>query len=408
MQNETSYPQLNTIQLVALVVGLVGLLALGVGAALDLKHFFQSYLFGYMFALAPGLGCLIWMMIHHLTGGTWGISIRRMLEAGALSLGLMALLFIPIALSVMGFFGEEAAHALYHWNDPATWADPDAFTFDPIIAFKVPYLNAPFYVVRAVIYFLLWIGLALLYRNWSLQQDKTGNQAFTARMKAISGVGLVIFVLTVTLMSVDWVMSIDVHWFSTMYGVLYIVGQSLFAMALMIVMMAILINYKPFDGLVGTKQVHDLGKFLFALTALWAYVNYGQYIIIWSGDIAEFTPWFVRRANGGWVGFSLALIIFHFFVPFFVLLSRRTKQTIPRLVLVAAFMILMRLLDMAFLVLPEFRETVLGIMWMDLVAPFGFFGIWLALFLWIIKRQPLLPPNDPNTERLLIGGGGHH
>ncbi|MCG8351096.1 MAG: hypothetical protein MI924_25280 [Chloroflexales bacterium] len=398
MNRAETNSQLNAFQLMALVVGVIGIALLALGFFLSAEQFFQSYLFGYLFCLSLPLGCFGLMLLQHLTGGTWGLATRRLLEAGAMTLPVMGLLFIPIALSVTGVYGQEGI--LYHWSNPEALEDP-------FIAHKAPYLNSQFFILRAVIYFVIWAGIAFLIRRWSLEQDQTGNPKLPARMRVLSGLGVIFFVVTVTLAMTDWGMSLDPHWFSTMYGPMFMVGEGLITLAFMIVMMRLLLNTEPMAGVVSTKQVHDVGKLMLAFTVLWAYVSFSQYLIIWSGNVAEFTPWYVRRAEGGWEWFPIVLIIFHFFLPFFLLLSRRRKKNVALLGSVAIFIIFMRLVDMSWLILPEFHETVIAVSWTDLVAPLGLLGLWITIFLWIVKRRPLLPYNDPGMVDFAIGGGHH-
>ncbi len=404
----TVNPQLNTLQMVALVIGVIGAALLGLGAFLNFEQFLESYLFGFLVALSVPLGCLGLLLLQHLTGGGWGIAVRRLLEAGAITLLFMALLFVPIGLAVAGVFGEGV---LYHWTDAALWTagSPE---FDPIVAHKLPYLNSQAFLIRSAAYFVIWIGLAFLLRSWSLEQDRTGNPGLAIRMRMLSGVGVALLVLTVSFSAFDWGMSLDPHWFSTIYGVIFMINDGLFTLGFLILMMRLLIDREPMAGVVATKQVHDLGKLLLGFTVLWAYVSFSQYVIIWSGNVAEFTPWYIRRTSGGWEWFTVALILFQFFVPFFLLLSRRRKRNLSMLVSVAVWLIVMRFVDLSWVILPEFHETVLAVSWMDFAAPLGMLGLWVALFLGVLKRQPLLPENAPGIDDMraahAVHAGGHH
>ncbi len=399
MNQSVTYPKLNQFQTVSLIVGIIGVVLLGLGAMLDIEQFFRSYLFGYLFALSIPLGSLVWMMIHHVTGGGWGVAVRRIFESSAMTLPIMALLFIPVILATWGGFGEQGL--LYEWSSP------EIVEGDPIIAHKQLYMNPQAFLIRAIIYFVIWAGLALLLRSWSLSQDRTGNPALATRMRGLSGVGIVLFVLATTFAMFDWGMSLDPHWFSSMYGVLYMIGDGLITLAFTVTILSMLINHEPLSEYVSTKEIHDLGKLMFGFTVLWAYVSYGQYIIIWSGDVAEFTPWYAHRTQNGWQWVAVTLMGLHFFLPFLVLLSRKIKQNLRTLVPIAIWMIVMRLIDMSWLILPEFHESVAGIHWMDIAAPLGMAGIWCAIFIWILKSRPLLPMNDPNMEALILRGGHH-
>lgn len=389
-------PQLNRIQLIALAVGVVGVALSVVGATTDLKQFYHSYLFAYLFWLAFALGSFAFMMIHHLSGGAWGIVIRRPLEAATMTLPLMALLFIPILITVLGDMAP--AHYLYKWADPAYVAK------DPIVQAKEPYLNPGFFVLRAIVFFAIWIGWAFLISIWSREQDRTGNPKFTQWMRLLSGPGLVLYVLTMTFAITDWVMSLDTHWFSWILGVIFMIGQGLATLAFLVLLLALLAEREPLSSVISQRVVHDIGKLMFAFVVLWAYVSFSQYIIIWSSNVAEFTPWYIRRSSPGWELVSLALIAFHFWAPFLILLSRRLKRNVKALALVALFILVMRYVDLFWLIAPEFQDT-FSIHWLDFIIPAGIGGVWLALFIWLLKRRPFLPVNDPAyTEALLHHG----
>lgn len=379
---------LNVVQVTALGVGLVGLALCALGASIDLKQFYHSYLFGYMYVLGFGLGSLALMMIHHLAGGGWGLILRRILESAAMTLPLMALFFIPILLTVFGDMATE--QYLYKWADPSYVAG------DEIIQEKAAYLNPQFFAIRAGIYFFIWIVWAVLICKFSLDQDRTNNPALAARMRWLSGSGIVLYVLTMTFASVDWVMSLNAHWFSSIYGVIFMVSQGLSTLALMIVMLALLSNREPLSEVITPKYIHDIGKLMFGFVILWAYMSFSQYIIQWSGDLAEEVPYYITRSSGGWQLVVWALMLFHFFVPFFVLLSRRLKRSVSTLVWIALFLILIRLVDLYWMIEPFFAETISGFNWLSIAAPLGIGGIWVALFLALLKRRPILSVNDPN------------
>ncbi len=394
MNQTIKSPQLNLVQLVALGVGVVGLVLAAAGAAINLEQFYQSYLFGYMFVLAFALGSLAFMMIHHLSGGAWGLAIRRMLESATLTMPFMALLFIPIGLTVFGDLATQ--HYLYEWADPAVVAQ------DPILQAKQVYLNPNFFIIRAIIYFTIWISWSLLICKWSSDQDRTGDLGAARWMRRFSGPGLVLYVLTMTFAVTDWIMSLSPTWFSSIFGVIFMVGQGLSTLALMVILLALLAHREPLASFVQTKHIHDIGKLLFGFVILWAYVSFAQYVIQWSGDLAEETPWYLVRSSGGWQVIVWALMLFHFFVPFFILLSRRLKRNVQSLMIVALFLIVMRLVDLFWIIVPEF-ET--GFSWLYLVMPLGMGGLWLALFLGILKRRPILPVNDPNFEEAFLHHG---
>ncbi len=395
MNQPVRSPQLNLLQVAALGIGLVGVVLIAMGALLDTRQFYHSYLYGFMFVLAFSLGSLAFSMINHLGGGGWGLATRRILESASLTLPFVALLFVPIALTVTGDMASQ--HYLYEWADPAVVAA------DPILQAKQIYLNPQGFLIRAVIYFAIWIIWSFTLSRFSLAQDRTANPRLAQRMRAMSGAGIVLYVITMTLAATDWVMSLDPHWVSTMFGVIFMIGQGVATLALGLIVLSMISNRAPMEGVVKNKHIHDNGKLLFGFVILWAYVSFAQYVIIWSGDVAEFVPWYIRRSQGEWQIIAWVLMLFHFFVPFFILLSRKLKKSINALAVVALFLIFMRLVDLFYLIKPEFNST-LSIHWMDVVVPLGLGGIWLALFIWLLKRRPLLPVNDPNFQEAF----GHH
>jgi hypothetical protein len=396
-------PQLSRVQTIGLVVGVVGIILLVVGFFANGdggEEFLRGYLYGYYYVMSLPIGCLGALMVYHLASGTWGFTIRRMLEAGAMTWPIMGVLFIPIALGAFNFFGHE--EWLYHW------ADPDVVATDPIIKHKEPWLNPPFFVGRAVIYFVVFSTIAFLLRTWSLAQDRTGDPKYTKRMHILSGVGVAVFVIGITFLAFDWTMSLDPHWFSTIYGAHYMVSSVLLTLSFMVVMLAQIHNTDGFREFFTTRAIHDIGKFMYAFTIIWTYMSYGQYVIIWSGDIAEFTPWYLHRTTGGWEYFVYALIVLSFFLPFFALLSRRNKQNIRTLSLIAGFIMFVRLVDVTWIVLPNFHETIFGTYWwIDLAAPLGLLGLWVGLFVWNLQRAPIVALNDPNYADMLMNKGHH-
>jgi hypothetical protein len=392
--------EIGRVQQVALVVGLVGLVLLVVGFFVNHEQFFRSYLFGYIFWVGIALGCLAVLMLQHLTGGAWGLVIRRVLESGTRTIPLMLLLFVPLALGLT---------SLYEWTHTAPPGDA-------VLRHKQTYLNIPFFLGRAALYFAIWLGLAYFLNKWSREQDRTAERSFAKRMQKISGPGLVILILTVTFASVDWVMSLDVHWFSTIFGLLFVAAWGVSCFSFVIAVLALLANRKPMEDVVGPPHFHDLGKLLLALVMLWAYFDFSQYLIIWSGNIPEETRWFLYRTTGGWGVIAILVIIFHFGLPFLLLLSRDLKRNARRLALVAGVVLLMRLIDLFWLIAPRPPATgtpinhgQLSVSWMDFVAPIGVGGIWLWFFIWQLGKRPLVPFNDPHLEEAIARGqhGGH-
>lgn len=373
----------------ALIVGGVGLLLAILGAVFDLGQFFRAYLFAYLFWLGITLGSLAWLLIFHLTGGAWGVSMRRVLEANMLLTILMALLLIPL------FFGLPLLYP---------WARPEVVVGDALLQHKFPYLNVPFFIVRAIGYFVIWIGVALLLRRWSRQQEAAtepdAREAVETRLRQFGGPGVVLYGLTMTFAAFDWTMSLEPHWFSSIYGVMIIAGQVLTAMAFAIVVLAWLTPRTVLAQFMTDQHFNDLGNFLLATTLFWMYIAFSQFLIIWSGNLPEEVVWYIARLEGGWVWVALFLLLFHFALPFAVLLSARLKQRAERLATVAGILLVADLVHLYWLVEPAFHPGDFTLNWLALVTPFAIGGLWLYVFLWWFRRRPLLPPHTEAIRTL--------
>jgi hypothetical protein len=377
---ESLRQQFKRIQLFSLVAGIAGLLLCGYGASISTAQFFQSYLFGYLFWIGIALGSLALVALHHLVGGGWGFTIQRVLEAITKTLPLMIVFFIPF------FFGMKELYL---------WARPEAVAADEILQHKALYLNTTFFWIRAAAYFAIWTVFIFLMNKWSREQDRTGEPATTRRMQMLGGPALLVYVLTVTFASVDWVMSLDPHWFSTIYGIIFAVAQGLASLAFSIIIVAALASQKPLSEHVTSKQFHDLGTLLLAFVMLWAYVAFSQFLIIWSGNLPEEIPWYIQRTHGGWGVIGALLVILHFALPFVLLLMRSVKRRANVLIKVAVLIVIMRLVDLFWIVAPNFHPESFSIHWLDIAAPLGIGGIWIAVFLRQLQALPLLPMNDP-------------
>ena len=290
--------------------------------------------------LGVALGSMALVMIQHLTGGAWGV-FRRVFEASSRTLPLLAILFLPIALG-MG--------TLY------PWAHADHVLADEVLRHKAPYLNSAFFLIRAFIYFAGWIGIAWTLTRWSRRQDQ-GETAVNLRLQRLSGAGLVFYALSITLAGVDWIMSINPHWYSTLFGFLMVGGQGLSALAFTIVASTLLSRHAPMSELVKPHHFHDLGKLSLAFVMLWAYFNFSQFLLTYAANLVEEIPYFIARMSHGWQYVVLFLIVFHFAVPFLLLLSRDLKRASSRLVVVAMWILFMRFVDIFMLVSPDSRRA---------------------------------------------------
>ena len=358
--NEAVRSSISSVQKQSLIVGAGTLLLCAAAGFYSPTQFFRSYLFGYIFWLGVALGSIAMLMLHHLVGGGWGFAIRRMLESGTRTFLLLAGLSLPL------FFGLRH---LYLWADPAKAHASEA------VAHKALYLNVPFFILRTAVFFAAWIALAHFLNKWSREQDETGSPDLTRRLQNLSGPGLIVYGLTVTFTSFDWVMSLEPAWGSTVYGMIFIVTQSLSAISLAIIACMFLAKFKPMSEVISPLALNDLGNLLLTFTMLWAYLSFSQYLIIWSGNLPEEITWYLARATGDWAWVAVMLIVFHFAVPFLVLLNRFVKQRIRMLAAVAAWMIIMSVVDLFWLMTPAYNRTGPKFEWMDGLAVVGIGGI---------------------------------
>jgi hypothetical protein len=380
----------------ALIVGVIGIAVCVAGAVFNLDQFWKSYLLGYVFWAGIALGCLAILMLQHMSGGAWGLVIRRLLEAATRTFPLLAVMFVPVAFGV---------RSIYIWAQPVALDAPEALKH--ALAHKAPYLNVPFFLARAVFYFAVWNLMAYFLSKWSLEQDRTGHRPITSKLQALSAPGLILYGFTVTFASIDWLMSLEPQWFSTMYGILVMGGQGLSAMAFIIAVVVLLARFKPLSEVIKPRHLHDLGKLMLAFLMLWAYFSFSQFLIIWSGNLPEEIPWYVRRLQSSWKWVGLSLVVLQFALPFALLLSRDLKRNARRLVVVAIAIIVMRFVDLIWMTGPEFHAGAFRIHWMDVIMPIGLGGLWLAFFAYQLKARPLLPVGDPELEQMLAHSGGH-
>jgi hypothetical protein len=373
----------------ALVVGVGSLLLGGLGWWLNPAQFFHSYLVAYLFWLGIALGCLAVVMLRHLVRGVWGIVIQRLLESATRTLPLMALLFVPL---------------LFGLGDLYTWAQPATVASDELLQHKMPYLNVPFFLLRLIGYFVVWITVAYFLNRWSLQHDRIPDRVtgrpLRRRLQLLSGPGLVLYAITITFAAVDWVMSLEPYWFSTIYGMIFIVGQGLMALAFATVAVAFLAAFEPFREVLTPAHWHDLGNLLLAFVMLWAYMAFSQFLIIWSGNLTEEIPWYLHRIQGGWEWVGLLLLVFHFALPFLLLLSRDAKRQARILATVAGSLLLMQWVELLWLVMPALHPSALTFHWLDVTIPIGIGGVWLAVFVWHLQRRPLLPLHEPRLQEV--------
>ncbi|HSC77433.1 MAG TPA: hypothetical protein VLB32_02620 [Candidatus Acidoferrales bacterium] len=384
-------PELDRLQKAALIAGGVAAVLCVVGAVMTPHQFYRSYLVGFLFWTGISLGCFAVLLLHHIFGAAWGFVVQRTLEAGTRTLPLMAVLFLPLLLGM---------HALYEWTHAEVVAG------DPVLQQKSVYLNTGFFVGRAVFYFLVWIGIATLLNRWSQQLDASGAPELAARLSNSGPPGLLLYGFTVTFATVDWVMSVDPHWYSTIFALIFIAGQVLSTIAFAILMTRLLGERPPLAGVLRPAHLHDLGNLMFAFTMIWAYVSFSQFLIIWSGNLPETITWYKARSEGGWQWVAVGLFLFSFALPFVILLSRWVKQRARLLARVAAWVLFMRLVELFWIVQPSFRPN-LSLHWLDVAAPIAVGGFWLAFYIRQLKSRPLLPERDPRMHEAFADVHAH-
>ncbi len=371
-------------QRIAGVIGVIGLVLSAIGFVADRHQFFQSWLYGSLFWTGISIGSLGLYLLHNVVGGNWGAIIRRFLEAGAKNIPFSGILLAPI------LFGMPALYS---------WARPEA-AHDPIVAHKFPYLNTGFFSIRFVGYFLIWTFFAYRLSSRTDLQDKTGDPGIQEKMRAFSSPSLLVFVLCATFGFFDWVMSLEPDWYSTIYGLMFIIGQVLATLAFCLVLLVRSSEETPFREHLNTPLYHDLGNLMLAFTMLWAYLSFSQFLIIWAGNLPDEIPWYLRRFTNGWGYVAWTVSVFHFCVPFFLLLQRFVKKDPRLLYTICLYMFAMRALDMFWLIEPPIRP-VLSLHWMDVTSLAGVGGAWLYLFFRTLKARPLLPLHDARLEKMV-------
>jgi hypothetical protein len=370
-----------------MIAGVLGVVLAVAGLFMSgLDRFYQAYLVAYTFWMGVILGSMALLMVQHLSGGVWGIVLRRPFEAAVRTLPIMTALFLPIVLGM---------HSIYEWSH-AGITDTD-----PVIAAKALYLNTPFFIARQVIYFAAWNLICHLLTRWSAEHDRTGDPALLAKLSRLSGAGLVIYFITVTFAMVDWTMSVNPHWFSTIWGMLYIGGQGLSAFAFGICVLVLLAQTAPLNRVLTSHHFHDLGKFLFAFLMLWAYLSFSQFLIIWSANIPEEIPHYLTRWENTWKFLSIFIVVGHFIVPYALLLSRDIKRNAGKLRVIATWILCARVAEYYWHVAPELHRDGFTMSLLDVALPLALGGLFISLFVSQLGARALLPVNDPALQKAL-------
>lgn len=375
-----------------LALGIIFGVASVIGGFLSPHDFFRSYLMGYLFWLGVALGAHGIVMMQYLTAGAWGVMTRRPLECATRTLPLLAVLFIPIACGLP---------QLYDWAHPALVHNEYA------LQHRASYMNSTMFILRAVVYFFVWLLISYLLNKWSAQQDDAAGAQINVlekRMAKLSAPGLILFVFTVTFATVDWAQSLETHWYSTIWGFLWVARWGLTGFAFAIIVMALLSRWEPLASRMHPAHFHDLGKLLLCFVMVWAYFAFSQLVIVWSGNLTGEIPWYLVRLGTSWGWLGVLLILFEFIVPFLLLLSRPLKRNVYALCGVVGIILIMRCIDMMWIVMPDYYRKGFVITWMNFIVPLAIGCLWLAAYVWHLRNRPLLPLQAPNLERALHHG----
>jgi hypothetical protein len=378
-------PIIKTIGQRSLIVGAIFAVVVIIGAFFQPDQFYRAYVVNFMDWLGVALGSMALLMLRHLTKGGWGMIIRRTLGAAMRTLPLMTILFIPILFGL---------HRLYPWT-----ADTATLKAKGLLSLSQSYLNPTGFVIRAIIYFLIWNGISYFLSKWSAEQDHPPVRK-SDHFKKLSAPGLILYAFTISFAAIDWVMSMDPKWISTIYGLIFLAGQGLSAICFAVVAERILSRYRPMRDLLKQDFVHDHGKLMLTFVMLWAYFSFSQWLIIWAGNLPDEISFYTRRLFGGWQYVGLFLVIFHFALPFLFLLSRPFKREIDRLAWLAAWLLVAHYVDLFWYVQADFSKT-FTVSWFDIVLPFAMGGIWLAYFFRNLYTRPLVPAYDLFASEVL-------
>jgi hypothetical protein len=376
----------NRIPTIGAVCAVLGTVACAILGAANPKQFFFSWLVSFLFFLSLALGALFFVLIQYAAQGGWGIVLRRIGETIFAMLPVMAALFLPLLLGL---------------DDLYSWAVPGAAEHDALLRWKAPYLNVPFFVIRAALYFGIWSSIALLYYRRSRRQDVTGDPGVSARLRRLAGPAIIVLAVTQTLASIDWIMSLTPHWYSTIFGVYFFAGSFVGFIALLSVVAVAMRRAGLLDAVISPEHLHDIGKFLFAFTAFWAYIAFSQFLLMWYANLPEETIWYKARMEGSWMQVSWLLMAGHFGAPFFYLMGRTVKRKGATLAVGGAWLLAMHFVDLYWQVMPTLHPEGVRPSALDVAALVAVGGCFVAAASWLMRRQALVPLRDPRLAESL-------
>jgi hypothetical protein len=376
----------NRLPIAGAAAAVVGAIACAVLGAANPKQFFYSWLVSFLFFCSLALGGLFFVLIQYASQGGWGIVLRRIGETIFVTLPVMAALFVPLLFGL---------HDLYEWSHH------DAVARDALLRWKAPFLNVPFFLIRAGLYFVIWSVIAIMYYRGSRGQDVTGDPAVSARLRRLAGPALIVLALTQTFAAIDWIMSLTPHWYSTMFGVYFFAGSFVGFIALLSVVVVAMRSAGLLDTMISAEHLHDVGKFLFAFTAFWAYIAFSQFFLMWYANLPEETIWYKARIEGSWLSISILLMMGHFVAPFFYLMGRSVKRNGATLALGGAWLLIMHFVDLYWQVMPTLHPEGFRPSLLDAAAFVTVGGCFVAAAGWLMRRQALVPLRDPRLAESL-------
>jgi hypothetical protein len=376
----------NRIPAIGAACALLGAVACAILGPANPKQFFFSWLVSFLFFLSLALGALFFVLIQYATQGGWGIVVRRIGETVFATIPVMAALFVPLLFGL---------HDLYSWSVPG------AAEHDALLRWKAPFLNVPFFLIRAALYFGFWSFIAVLYYRLSRGQDVTGDPGVSARLRRFAGPAIIVLAVTSTFASIDWIVSLTPHWYSTMFGVYFFAGSFVGFIALLSVVAAAMRGAGLLETVITPEHLQDLGKFLFAFTAFWAYIAFSQFFLIWYANLPEETIWFKARLEGSWEFVSLLLMAGHFGVPFFYLMGRAVKRRGWTLAIGGTWLLAMHFVDIYWQVMPTLHPEGLRPSVLDVAAFLAVGGCFVAAASWLMRQQALVPMRDPRLAESL-------
>jgi hypothetical protein len=376
-------------QMPALIVGVIGIIGAAIGFFTDAQEFFRAWLPAFVFWFLIAAGAIGVLMLQYVTGGEWGVLIRRPLGAAARTIPLFILFGLPIAFGLRHIY---------------VWANPEIVRGDHLLELKSPWLNPTWFIIRSLIYIGLLSLWAWRVRVLSLKFYEDRSPYTELKRRKWSGAGLLVIVMVLTLSSVDWVMSLEPKWYSSMFGIAFTVGAGLSAFAFVTFFLTLLADNEAMKGILKPMHFRDLGNLMLAFTMLWAYTNFSQFLLIWYGNIKEETPYYLKRMHGGWGVMAAVLIVFHFFLPFTMLLMRSIKDRPRTIAIVTVIILLMRFVDIYWLVVPAHHSDHFYFSWITLFAFLGIGGLWLAAFIWQLKGQTIIPIHETWVDEAIREG----